>query len=376
LSGIGDINDDINGNINLMEKMNNMSKRKSLILLLSLILAVLALIGGATYLFDPFYQYHKPIFGMDAVLYDRDNQVVGTIRTFDYDMVLLGSSVVENTDSSFLDHGYEGQTLKIIRASGSAADLLYYLQMAHEHQELKRIFWCVDIFALTASEEVTLLGDDIPRYLYTETMLDDIPYLYNKEILFEKIPLMLAYHAQGRNTGGHAYDWSANKEFCASGAMRAYERPAEIRPEADTSEWMANLSVNMQKIAEEVTAHPEVEYIMFFPPYSMMWWDSGYVNGLGEGYFQILEQALPQLLSYENVRVFYFQDQQEIICNLDNYMDIIHFSPDINQYMIQCILDGDCEVTSENAEAVLEHMRQVYTYIITEGIFHYYDAGN
>ena len=96
-----------------------MSKKKALSVLLCLILAGLLMVGGITYFFDPFYQYHKPIFGMDAVLYDRDNQVIGTIRTFDYDMVLLGSSVVENTDSAFLDEEYDGQTLKIIRASGS-----------------------------------------------------------------------------------------------------------------------------------------------------------------------------------------------------------------------------------------------------------------
>lgn len=125
-------------------------------------------------------------------------------------------------------------------------------------------------------------------------------------------------------------------------------------------------------IEEEITGHPETEYILFFPPYSMMWWDSGYVNGLGEGYFAILEQALPQLLSSENVQVYYFQDQQEIVCDLDNYMDMIHFSPDINQYMMQCIADGQYEVTDGNVDDVIEHMRQVYRYIISEGIYQYY----
>lgn len=349
-----------------------MGKKKALSVLLIFILAGLLLAGGTTYIFDPFYQYHKPIFGMDAVLYDRDNQVIGTIRTFDYDMVLLGSSVVENTDSAFLDDVYGGRTLKIIRASGSTADLLYLLQKAHEYQELKRIFWCVDIFALTTSEEITLSGENIPKYLYTESLLDDIPYLYNKEVLFQKIPLMFAYYLQGRNTRGHAYDWSKDKEFSASKAMQAYNKPDDALAPADNSEWMEHLSVNLKMIDEEITGHPEIEYVLFFPPYSMLWWDSGYVNGLGEGYLALLEQALPRLLSHENVKLFYFQDQQDIICNLDNYMDMIHFTPDINQYMLQCISDGSCEVTNENVYEVLEHMRQVYRYIIEEGIYRYY----
>lgn len=352
-----------------------MSKKRALSVLLCLILGGLLAVGGITYFFDPFYQYHKPVFGMDAVLYDRDNQVIGTIRTLDYDMVLLGSSVVENTDSAFLDKEYGGQTLKIIRASGSTADLLYYLKKAHEYQEIQRIFWCMDIFALFASEEITLSEKDIPQYLYTESLLDDVPYLFNKEILFQKIPVMFAYHSLGRNTGGHAYDWSADKEFSASKAMCAYDKPEGVQPQADYSEWMSHLAANMKMIDEEITGHPETEYILFFPPYSMMWWDSGYVNGLGEGYFAILEQALPQLLSYENAKIYYFQDQQEIVCNLDNYMDMIHFTPDINQYMMQCISDGQCEVTDENVDDVIGHMRQVYEYIINEGIYRYYSTG-
>lgn len=150
----------------------------------------------------------------------------------------------------------------------------------------------------------------------------------------------------------------------------------EALPQADYSEWLSYLTANMKLIDEEITEHPETEYILFFPPYSMMWWDCGYANGLGEGYFAILEQALPQLLSYENATLYYFQDQQDIICNLDNYMDMIHFAPDINQYIMQCIWDGRCEVTDENVDSVLKHMRQVYEYIISEGIYQYYNAGS
>ncbi|MCM1027383.1 MAG: hypothetical protein NC432_13195 [Roseburia sp.] len=351
-----------------------MDKGKALRILLIFMGVGLLLTGGVTYFFDPFYQYHKPVFGMDAVLYDRDNQVIGTIRTLDYDMVLLGSSVVENADSAFLDEVYGGRTLKVVRASGSTADLLFLLREAHNRQELKRVFWCVDIFALTDFREDILSGKDIPTYLYTESPLDDIPYLYNKEILFQKIPLMFAYHLQGKNTGGHAYDWSKDKEFGASRAMQAYQKPDHALAGADCSEWMENLAVNMGLIEEEITGHPETEYVLFFPPYSMLWWDSGYVNGLGEGYFAVLERALSGLLAFDNVKVFYFQDQQEIICNLDNYMDMIHFTPAVNAYMQQCISEGECEVTEENVHEVLEHMRQVYQYIIEEGIYDYYGA--
>ena len=39
------------------------------------------------------------------------------------------------------------------------------------------------------------------------------------------------------------------------------------------------------------------------------------------------------LLEYDNVEIYYYQDEEEIITDLNLYMDMIHFSKDINQVM-------------------------------------------
>ena len=373
-----------------------MDKKKALKRLLIIIASELVAVALFVGLLDPFYQYHSPYFNLEPVLYDRDNQVPGSLRTLDYDSVLLGSSVAENFDSSFLDDIYQCETLKIIRASGSTADLLYYLEQIHEKKELKQVFWCMDIFALTASTEVTLYGGDTPRYLHTKNVLDDIPYIYNKEIIMMKIPMMLAYSYLGTYSEGHAYDWSADKEFGAAKAMQAYVKPGQPIENLDFTEEIPDIERNIQMAVEEIQAHPEISYTVMFPPYSMMWWDCGYVNGLGEKYFYVLEKALPALVECENASVYFFQSDEEIICNLDNYMDMIHYSPQINQYMLDCIAEdamtgdsrdntedtsesnpkdsekGSHRVTEENLETVLAKMRETYEYIINEGIYTYY----
>lgn len=350
-----------------------MNKKKALKRLgLLIVLGMLAVLVFV-WLMDPFYQYHKPYFGLQAVLYDRDNQVAGSLRNFDYNAVLLGSSVAENFDTEYLDAQYGCQTIKAVRASGSVADLLYYMDVAHANQEIQQVFWCMDIFALMAEPEVTLYGEDVPRYLHTETILDDIPYLFNKEILFEKIPMMVVYSLMDRNTGGQAYDWSQDKEFSSTRAMTAYEKPAEVVAEQDFTEIKAQIQANIDMVMEEITSHPEIKYTIIFPPYSMLWWDCGYVNGMGEQYFYVLEQTLPQLLECENARVYYYQAEQEIICNLDNYMDMIHYAPWVNQYMLESIVTDKGRVTKENQDQVVENMRGVYDYIVGEGIYLYYE---
>lgn len=347
-------------------------KQKALKKLVLWIMILMLLVGGIVCIMDPFYVYHAPLFGTEAVLYDRDYQMPGTVRNFAYDTVILGSSVAENFDSQYVDECYDANTIKIIRASGSVADLLYYMDIAHEEHEIKRVFWCLDIFAMTSSPECTFQDNEELAYLYTKNPLDDISYVYNKDILFEKLPQSLAYAAMGINTGGQAYNWAADKDFSAAGAMRAYSKPKEVSTNVDYSTELQWLKSNLEAVEKEIREHTETEYIILFPPYSMMWWDCGYVNGIAELYFDVLEETIPALCELDNAKVYYFQNDRDIVCNLDNYMDMIHYSPEINQFMLECVSKDERRVTSEQVEAVLQDMRDTYQYIIKEGIYRYY----
>ncbi len=324
--------------------------------------------------FDPFYQYHAPLGDKKAVLYDRDNQVVGTVRNFSYDSVLMGSSVAENFDSSYLDERYGCLTIKVIKASGSLADLLYYLDMAHEKQELKNVFWCLDMFALEASPKPTIPeGVSPPAYLRTETLLDDIPYLYNKEILLEKIPLQFTYASLDKNTGGNAYNWAEEKEFGASKAKQVYFKPEKAKSPQDFTEAKENLEKNLALLAQEIAANPDTAYRFILPPYSLLWWDAAYVNGELDKNFYLLEQTLPALLTFDNVEVYYFQSEKDIVCDLDNYMDMIHYSPEINQYMFEQLGRETYRVTKENCAEKIAEMKMLAKEITDSYIYEYYD---
>lgn len=341
-------------------------------------LAELSLLLFAVWFFDPFYQYHKPFFG-EAVLNDRDNQMPGTIRNFDYDSVLLGSSVAENFDQTYLDGQYGIQTLKIIRASGSAADLMYYLEVARSRKEkegggLKKVFWCLDLFSLDAGTTPTLRqGNDTPWYLHTKTVLDDVTYLCNKEILLQTIPKNLVSGLKQINTGGNAYNWADGKNFGASYMMRAYQKPAasEVLPEADWEGDLQKIRENLEKIVKEAESHPETEYVFFYPPYSMAWWDCAYVNGLRGKDLSILELSMERLTALSNAEVFFYMDLPEIL-DLDNYMDLLHYRPEINRLMLEKIVSGEGFVTAENREEKMREMKNLTERISGEEIYRYY----
>lgn len=348
-------------------------KKKALKKLIGIIAVEALLFALIVWFFDPFYQYHEPFADIPSVLHDRDNQMPGTIRNFSYDSVLVGSSVVENCDSTYLNEQYDAEFLKVIRASGSVADLLYYLEMAQKEHDLKRVVWGLDVFALQASAEVTLYGDDVPRYLHTTSVLDDIPYLLNKEVLLERIPYMLACASEDKYTGGQAYNWADDKTFGAAAMMRYYDKPKGLETVKQYQTFDREIiGQNVGMLEAQIKAHPDTQYTFFLPPYSMCWWDCAYINGVSDRDFYTLKHVMEVLLKHDNVKLYFFQNDKDIICNLDNYMDLIHYAPDINQYMLEEMADGSHLVTADNWETVLKDMRALVEDIRTDYIYHYY----
>ena len=63
------------------KKKKELTPRRFLRLLLLCAFIPLFLCGLLVFLFDPFYHYHKPWFGLKQVLNEKEYQVVGTDRS-------------------------------------------------------------------------------------------------------------------------------------------------------------------------------------------------------------------------------------------------------------------------------------------------------
>ena len=212
-----------------------------------------------------------------------------------------------------------------------------------------------------------------PMYLYDKNYLNDVEYLYNKGVLFEKIPYMAANSVIGDYDENNSYNWAQWKEFNQDMALGLYIRTAEIAPMKEAAYYQEHLDANIDLVTTQVENHPETQFKIFFPAYSMLYWDNLYRTGDLEAYLYNMEQAIGTLLTYENVEIYYFQDETEIITNLEHYMDTLHFSPEINQYMAEEIIAGNQQLTVDNYKETINEMRELAYQIVTEYIVPYED---
>ncbi len=343
--------------------------------LMASILVCLIVIGAVVFALDPFYHYHKPWFGLKAVLHDKEYQCVGTLRNFDYDTLLVGSSVMENNDNAWYDEAFGGTSIKAIRSYGATADLCYLMDVAYEKHQIKRVFYNIDPSSLSASSETTFEMAGCPMYLYDRNPFNDVQYLYNKDVILTKIPYQIANSFIGNYNEGLSYNWAKWKNFSKELALSMYTRAKEETPMMEETAYQKELDANIALLTAQVEEHPETEFIFFYPIYSMLWWDGIIRSGERDAYIYNEKQMTKALLAYDNVRIFCFQNEPEIATNLDNYMDPIHFSQDINRQMLDQIIAGEYEMTMNNYDEMIEGVRDFSDKVKSEYIVPYLEQG-
>lgn len=358
-----------------MDNKNKKTSTSFIKRLLITILAVMVLIAGVVYAFDPFYHYHKPWFGFKAVLNDKEYQCIGTLRNFDYNALLVGSSVMENNDNSWYDEAFGVKSIKAIRSYGATADLCYLMDAAFEEHQVDYVFYNIDPSSLTASPEPTYVSTGCPMYLYDKNPFNDVQYLFNKDVLLEKIPYQVANSFIGDYNENLSYNWAKWKSFGPDMALGLYYRTESVTPMMEETVYDSEIKANIEILTKEVEAHPDTQFIFFYPTYSMLWWDGIVRTGERDAYIRGEKEMTKALLSYDNVRVFCFQDDREIATNLDYYMDTIHFSPEINRRMLDKIIAGEDEMTPENYERVLDGVREFTDDVVNDYIIPYEEQG-
>ena len=315
---------------------------------LTAVLVVAILFSGTVIFFDPFYHYHKPWCGLKEVLNDKEYQCIGTLRNFDYNALIVGSSVMENNNNAWYDEAYGVKSIKAIRSYGATADLCYLVDAAYEEHDIDYIFYNIDPSSLIADAETTYEASGCPMYLYDKNPINDVKYLFNKDVLFEKIPYQVANSFMGDYDEGLSYNWAKWKEFSADMTLGLYYRKKNVVPMMEKNVYEDKVQKNIELLTKEVKEHPDTKFIFFYPAYSMLWWDGVYRTGERDAFINSEIMMTKELLKYDNVRVFCFQNEEDVVTNLDNYMDSIHFSPEINKLMLEKMLQGQNELTTEN----------------------------
>lgn len=350
-----------------------MNGKKFFLGAISVSLSLMILLALPTLYVDPFFHYRAPTEGVSYKLGNERYQNDGILRNCEYDAVIIGTSMSQNFKTSEADALFGVNSVKTPFAGGYFREMCDRLRAGYDSgHEIKQVILSLDLMSVLADKDA-ISADDYPEYLYDDNLLNDIGYLFNKTVLVDYTLGNIRRTLAGRESDSYdAYSgWAHLDVFGRERVMADYDRPAQVSEPAPLTEdrlgeIRENIEQNVLSIARE---HPETTFYCFIPPYSIAKIDSWYRLNAVDYYYGIMEEVSRILLAEENIRVFCFFEDTELVCDLDSYRDIIHYSGSVNSHILECMARGEHELSADTVGEYFDSLREIYGSFDFDAVF-------
>ena len=339
-----------------------MSGKKFVRLSLILTAVFLVLIAAVNIAIDPLFQYHKPWFGLEPVITNERYQNAGVIKHFDFDNAVLGTSLSENFIISEVNDTFGGNSVKLTMYGSSIYNMTYQLELMKKREVKPRVILCDMSPALFEAPNDTL-KNPLPTFLYNDNPLDDGEYLWNFSILndftYQTVMLNVNHSVPDYNT---VFVSEESKNFGREKALSHYSRPKVSSEEVDTEGYLALEKKNLALFTQYIEAMPDIEFVFFFAPVSMLYWDEQTRRNRVPTLKAAYTEACKTLTSYKNVKVHFWADEEmlAVMSDLDNYVDACHYNGQVSSEMLRRIKNQQGLINSENYQ---EQVNILFKYI-------------
>jgi hypothetical protein len=276
--------------------------------------------------------------------------VPGIVRNGRYDTLLTGSSIVENTRNSTIGRACGGTGLNAAMPALAGYEQGLVLRTAFATHALKRAIVVVDFAGYNwAPEARHPLAGPLPVYLYDANPFNDAPYLLSWGVLVKSWRIVRGDASEPFRSDADAPWWWADQKRFGRGEVLRNLDPRDLNRQFPQSSLDLDLMRRSfdHNLRPLMVAHPETEFDVVWPPYSIIVW-ADYVQRhqldttlAFKRYIETSTRDLP------NVRIVDLQSDAAVTHNLDNYTDLYHFSPAVNEWLIGQACGGGHSIRSE-----------------------------
>lgn len=297
------------------------------------IVVLLLAIVGMVIVVDPYQQYRAS----DEIIVNQRLSNPGISKHYDYDAVIVGSSMAMNHYANQVDSLFGWNTINLTTMGGTDEDYKLFFPYLVEQGKVKRMIWGIDFFSFF-KPTTSFLSEP---YLYDDSWLNDYPYWLNYSSLKNVISKLVKKGIIYRDELWH-FNSPSGKEYL----LTDYERDNNEKYfRKDDFTRMEERFDAMEQVV--MSALENVEIYAYFPPYSICEFLMYEQYGHWEEVMSFKRYMTEKLLMYPNVKLYDFQ-VEDFICNMDEYMDLRHHSHAYNKRIIECMAKDSCRVQKDS----------------------------
>ncbi len=343
-----------------------MKEKKIVYLFLLTTMSLIVLLLSALYIYDPLQVFHKA-WGREVTFgKNMRQQVAGIIKHYDnYDSIILGTCMMENTSSKEANQKLGGEFINISFPDGTYFERAIVLRSLFQEHKIRNILFSLDVNSYFKQKK-----DDLYYplsqfdFLYDENFWNDFKVYFN----YKYLPCTFLMSKSERCVGkavtldrpnawfgkkrhsdcyGGLDKWIACKDNSAAttGAIKNISETVQhIKDQEKKSLNDVNTTISKAKayidenILSFVRREPKTRFILVDPPYSRIHYATWAQYNLPkfEVYKAILRYLAEKSDEYSNLEVYSFGEEQ-FIDDISTYKDTIHYHYSIDSWMLSAI---------------------------------------
>ena len=317
------------------------SSRKWFIISLMLTIFLELFFILCVWIVDPFEHYRESDI---LPLYDQESyNNPGIVQNYQYDAAILGTSMIEMSKPSTIDRSFVVHSVKLPMRGSYTAQMGWQMKHIFTKDSVRLIILEVDPYALLGRPDDK---EEIVEYLWNGIGADDVYYLLNRDVVALKIPKMLQNRGKSLEYKRDSmYQWE-DVVFSEKNALRGliFEEFSEMQYPDSRNERIAN-NIRIHLIPE-IERHPETEFLIYYPPYSIAYWYARTSEGISEVQLNTKIVMYDLMKDYSNVKMYDYSAELNWIENFDNYFDFSHHSTQISDAIMERMSRNEGKIES------------------------------
>ncbi|EGH4468707.1 hypothetical protein [Campylobacter lari] len=346
------------------------SYKKFVIYSLLIPLPFMLFLGSLLYVYDPLQLYHEPWFRKKTYYNDVIISARGIIDHSNFDSLIIGSSMLQNTSSAEASSKLGGQFINLSIGGSTFNQRKIILDYALKKRDIKHLIISLDEFAIMNIKNHDTRNFD---FLYDDNYYNDLKFYLNKKFIscalkfssskkcvgsdteLENLPKWIKSPIAQKQFGG-IKNWIKNMEEGVRkdivSIVDLYEGRYKHRVSYDNFD---DLKQHVQLyLISYIEKYPNIKFSLILPTYSriyhrMIQAENQYYNK----WSKLIKHIVLQIRPYENAKIYGFDDL-DYADDIANYKDLNHYNIDMNSIQLNAIKNQTHIVNYQNIDKYLK----------------------
>jgi hypothetical protein len=288
-------------------------------------------------------------------------------RTYDYDTVLIGTSLSENVSASEVESALGGTFLNLAMSGASMREQKLLLDVAIRAGHVRTVLWEINYEYLRGGPDwVTDFDGPFPFYLYDRNPFNELhTYLLSIDTLKSSLRILAGVSGLIRWEPQplermQAWDWKTDRKLGADELKKVWRTLQSHASQPEVRTMMGEITAaNMNRSFDEnvlplLKAYPQTKFIFFFPPVSVLrhlFYDR-LRPGTARDVVLNKRHIIRSLRDVPQVAIYDFQGVESVVTDFSKYYDLGHYSRGVHRWMLDSMAAGEHLATPEAAGAM------------------------